>query len=465
MIAEIIKYIISELGNISFLLVLGVFCCISLFYTIFYSVDRLKSCLTSLAHIIIFFMGWWLGEWIGLFLISIPIVSGFYLFLYYLAQVIFPVANPELVSEKCNKFRAFFWYVWGMQYPHWVAKSSATRHSDDRIKGNHIKRSGKPGIVWTHSHQVAARSIGIEFLKVGKSGFFFTERSERPVAIVDLRTQLRPMPFTALTKDGIEINAFIFISFQIDRTDWNRELKHEFLRMNPVLQNGTVVKKSPYIGYPYSGARVHAALSVSSIDFWDNDSTAEEKHWDEIVVQRVLKVARLALSERKFDELWAPVEGDNRGMGAIDEVSSEIGKIAKPELKKMGVELFGSRIVNYIIDEDTSLYKRLKKSWLFAWDKKIARMKFEGETKAEALRIEARMSTRRVFMETVSETLLQTQDIDNKLLKQLTTLNFITTLEKLLEDMDEEENPEKLTDRISAWGRFISRSSRDRGGS
>ena len=407
-------------------------------------------------------MGWIFGEWLGILFISLPILIVFYWFLYYLAQAIFPATDPESTIEERNKFWAFFWYIWAFQYPHWVAKSSATRYSDKRIDGNFIKRTGTPGVVWTYSHQVVARSTGIELNTVDGPGILFTGRKERPVALVDLRTQLRPIDFIAVTKDGIEIKAFIFITFQIDRSDWGREKKHEFWRMNPILQKGMEIEKNPYIGYPYSGARVHAALSASSIDFWGNDSAIEERHWDEVAIQRVLKEARLVLSERDFNELWVPVENDNRGTGAIDEVSTEIGNRARPELEKMGVQLFGSRIVNFIIDKEDSIYKQLKASWLFAWDKKIAKIKFEGKAEAEQLKINAKMSSRTVFMDTMAETLRQAQDIDNNLLRQLTTLNFITTLERLLEDVDKEEDAEQQTARISAWGRFMSRSSRDR---
>ena len=427
-----------------------------------YAVSRVKSAVTIFVHLSIFLVGWFFGEWIGIFFISIPILAIFYLFSYYLAQVIFPATNPEETTEKSNKFLAFFWYIWGMQYPHWVAESSATRFSEDRMKGKHIKRLGKPGIIWTHSHQVVARSTGIEFNSIDGPGILFTGQAERPITIVDLRMQLRPMPFAAVTKDGIEIKAFIFISFQIDRSPWEREMKHEFWRMNPVLQKGVEVEESPYIGFPYSGARVHASLSASTIDSWDNENTAEERHWDDVAIQRVLKEARLVLSEREFTELWTPVENDNRGSGAIDEMSSEIGNRARPELAKMVVELFGARIVNFIIDEDSSIYKQLKGAWLFVWDKKIAEIKFSGEAEAEKLKVDAKMSSRRVFMETVRETLQEAHDIDNNVLRQLTTLNFISTLEKLLEDVDNDEDTEDQTARISAWGRFMSSSRRDR---
>ena len=425
-----------------------------------YAVDKFKSGATMLVHLTIVLVGWLFGKWLGVMFISVPILAVFYLFLYYLAQIIFPARNPNATIEKRNKFRAFFWYVWGMQYPHWVAKSSSTRHSEERIEGKHLKPVGTPGIIWTHSHQVAVRSTGIEFVNVGEPGILFSGKAERPTTIVDLRTQLRPQPITAVTKDGIEINAFIFISFQIDRTDWDRKMKHKFWRENPTLQEGIDVEKSVRVSYPYSSARVRAALSVSSINFWDNDSEIEEKYWDEVAVQRVLRVARLVLSERKFDELWVRVDGDNRRTGAIDEVSQEIGDKAKSELMKMGVQLFGSRIVNYTIDETSSLYQRLKASWLFAWDKKIERLKLEGEAEAERLKIEATMSTKQFFMETVSETLSQSQGIDSNLLRHLTTLNFITAFDKLLEDADKEDMEEQ-TARISAWGRFMSRS-RDR---
>lgn len=430
-----------------------------------YTSNKLKSGMTMFAHLSIFLIGWIFGQWLGFFFISLPILAIFYLFLYHLTQAVFPATNPESTVEKHYKARVFLWYIWGLQYPLWVAANSATRYSDKRIDGGFIKRVGVPGIIWTYSHQVVARSTGIELNNIVGPGILFTKRSERPVALVDLRTQLRPTEFVAVTKDGIEITAIVFISFQIDRTswkDWSREEKHAIWRTNPVLQKGMELKTDPFISYPYSNARVRTALSASSIDFSENDDTVEERYWDEVAIQRVLKEARLVLSERNFNELWIPVENDNRGTGAIDEMSTEIKKRAEPELKKMGVQLFGSRIVHFIIDKDTSIYKQLKESWLFAWNKKIDKIKFDGAAEAERLKIEAKMSSRRIFMETVAETLQQAQGINNNVLRQLTTLNLISTLEKLLEDGDNEEDAEQQTARISAWGRFLSRSSRER---
>jgi len=228
------------------------------------------------------------------------------------------------------------------------------------------------------------------------------------------------------------------------------------------LQQGMSINSDPYISFPFSEARVRAALSASSIDSSENNDQQSERFWDEVAVQRVLGIARLVLSERKFDELWVPRKNDSRGAGAIDEMSNDILDRAKIELEKMGVELFSARIVNFSLEEDSSVYQQLKDAWLFKWDKKIEKIKFEGEAEAEKLKMRAKMDSRRVFMDTISETLQRAKNIDKKVLQQLTTLNFISTLEKLIEDMEEYDNVDQQTARISAWGRFVSRNNRDR---
>ncbi len=347
--------------------------------------SKFKSTLAACGHLSIFLLGWLQGKWFGIIFISIPILAIFYFLLYHLAPVIFPSSEPENKEESRNKVQALFWYVWGAQYPFWAAKSSATREIEKRIDGSSFKGFGRPGITWMHSHQVIGQSVGVEFKRVDGPGIVFSEQYERPIAIVDLRTQLRTETFDAVTKDGISIKAVVFTSFKIDQDDWsewNKEDRHRVWRVSPILQNGTKVDRE--IGcYPYSTARVHAALSATSIgDLTEEEKEKEEEkaaateeegeekkppkfYWDQIVVQRVVKEARLVLSERTFDELWTPKE-DFRGASALDEIGADVKEKASPRLQELGVQLLGARVVNYIIDKDDPVREQLASTWTAA---------------------------------------------------------------------------------------------------
>lgn len=444
-----------KVDGLRWLGIYGVSVPLTFLFTFRYS--KLRTGMVVLAHLAILHLGWFFGRWGGIFLIATPILASFYYIAYELAQAIMPASIPEDKTEKLNKFRFFIWSILGLQYPLWHAKSSATRESEMRIPGKFIKPFGLPGVMCTYPHQVVVRSIGIELIKVDGPGVVFTGRSERPVTLVDLRTQLRPTFFNAVTSDGVKIGAVAFISFQIDRRDWReweRSKKHELWRAAPVLQNEMYVKENPFYSWPYAKARVQAALGESTINMDSNEDAIKEIHWDEVAVQRVIRQASLVLSERSFDRLWRPIQDNDRGVSAIDEMTGEIVKRARPELEKMGVNLFGARIVNFIINEETPIYRELLDKWLFKRDEEIRKINFQGRVRAEEILTRAKMRSRATFLRTVSNTLNEAQSINPNLLRHLTTMNFVSTLEDVLMNA-ERQDQDKQTARIAAWGNFF----------
>lgn len=426
-------------------------------FVITYKKSKFKSTIIFLRHLFVLLGGWLLGKWAGIIFFSIPIFTIFYLRLYHTAPMIYPASNPESKEEKKKKFWAFFWYVWGLQYPVWIAESSAARDTEIRVEGDYFEDYGSPGITWAYSHQAIGYSVGIEFTRVDGPGITFTTQYERPEAIVDLRTQLRPTPFEAITKDGIAVNAIVFIAFKIDPENWagwEREKRHRVLRVSPILEKGFELDQK--IGsYPYSTARVHAALSRTSIrqPKEEEENQDPKVYWDEVVVQHVVKQASLALSERNFDEMWAP-KIDGRGKSALDEIAEEIKEKAVPGLEEMGIILFSSRVVNFIIDKEDPLRKQLTESWLKKWEHKVAQINLEANTEAEKLRTEAESAAKHNFLNTVNHSLRKARNIDQDLPKQVVALNFISTLEGLLEGLDDENSAEKIA-KLEAWKKFI----------
>ena len=405
--------------------------------------------LTALGHLLILLTGWFLGQWIGIIFFSLPLITILYFILYHLAQVILPTSVPESQEEIKQKFRAFTFYIWGVQFPFWAARSNAARDADMRISGDYFKGFGNPGIVWTHSHQVVGQSAGIEFNEVAGPGILFTERYERPVAIVDLRTQLRTVvDLKAVTKDGIPITAVLFTSFKIDQDDWSKwskEDRHRVWRASPILQNGLKIDRE--IGsYPYSTARVHAVLSTAGVSA---DDTSPDVYWDEIIVERIAREARIVLSERNLNKLWLP-EKDGAGKSALDEIANEINKRAKPRLQELGVQLFASRIVNFILGEDDKIRKRHVESWRAIWQQKIQERIISAESETITLQENARIYTRATLLQTVAKSLRRAREIDPHLSKYVIALHFMSTLEDLLRSSPT-ENAEEQQKKISEW--------------
>jgi len=420
---------------------------IPLVFIISFKSSNFKSTIIAFAHLSILLIGWVLGKWIGILFYSVPLIAIFYTLLYRIAELIFPAyeleSNEESREVKNNKFRALFWYVWGGHYPFWSAENSVSRNIVKRISSRKLNKYSKPGIVWTHSHQVVGLSFGAQFNKVDGPGIKFLRRGEEPIAVIDLRKQIRTVTdLQAITKDGIQISAALFTTFRIDDSNWrswDRDYLHDIWRRVPILQKGTELDKNLDSSHPYSSARIHATLSATSMD---KASASEEIgsniYWDEIVVQRVEREARLALSERALNELWAP-RGDHMGASALDEIEKVIIERVTPRLHELGVRIFSSRIVGFNISPDDPIRKQLIRSWLGAWEQRTQSVIRQGTTEAEMSRIKAQTSTSDTFMQSIVGSLKRARELDPKLPKQVVALNFISTLERLLENYDPDD--------------------------
>lgn len=411
-----------------------------LFLILTYRYSKFKATLVALAHLSIFLTGWLLKKWVGIFFMAVPILIIFYAFTYFLAQVIYPASTPNEREEKRNKFRALAWYIWGLQYPVWIAQSSAGRDIEKRISGNNFKRIGQPGIVWTHSHQVATTSFGIQFSKVVSPGISFLSPFETPVALVDLRTQLRTKTIEVFIQDGVSVRCVLFMSFKIDNSSWKNldriEEIHPLLRKAPVLRNGIEPDSNLNSSYPYSSARIQAALGATGVNNHDwlvNDSV--DIHWDEIVIQRITEIARIVVSERTLNELWMP-RNDNRDASALDEMAIAITERARPRLREIGVTLFTARVVNFIIPKDDPIREQLIHSWLAIFNQRIESVTLDGETDAEILRVKAHASAKDSFLQAINDRLRQARTLNPNFPKQVIALNFISTLQQILASPD-----------------------------
>lgn len=422
-----------------------------------YEYSRFKSGIAMFGHLTILLLGWLFGKWPGIFFISLPLIGIFYFYLFHYAQVIYPASDPEDKTEQKNKFLAIIWYIWGAQYPIWVAESSATRKINKIVDGDYFKGFGGPGITWMHSHQVFGQSSGIEFEKADGPGIAFVDQYVRPIAVVDLRTQLRPTPFEAITKDGIEITAVVFISFKIDEddwSDWDKQTRHRVWRTSPILHDGLKPDKNLDGIYPYSAARIHAVLSTIGVGAPEEDDETPDIYWDEIVVERVVKEARHVIAEYAFDELWTPRD-DERGKSALDKMATDIMERAVPRLQEIGIKLFTARIVNYIVEENSKLREQMISTWLSSWKQKINSLEIDGITEAERLRTQARSSARAVFLASISESLARARKVDDDLPKQVVALNFLAALESLLDSTSTEE-AEKQAEKLEILRLLIS---------
>jgi hypothetical protein len=404
---------------------------------------------TILLVLTIGLFGWQFERWIGIALVSLPIYGILLYLTYHLAQVALPSSDPEDKKERTNKFMALFTYILGVQFPVWIAKESAGREFEQRIKGNNFSGGIEPGIVWTHSHQAAGISAGIEFTQVEGPGIIFTKIYERPVALVDLRTQIRTVEFDAITKDGIAFKAFMFTAFVIDFEDWPKknwrqaELKQmaDDIHQNPYLEKGIKIDRK--IGsYHYSTARVKSVLSTAGINTNPKDGEVGlVVDWDDWILKQVENAARQVLSQRTVDELWRPVE-DKAGAGALDEIAVQIRKIVEPKLRRTGINLFGCRVVNFNLPEDSLIRKQQIDSWKSLWDQRITAALSEAAAIREEEIEKAHAYAKSEILDAIAESIEKARVLHSDLPRHVIALYYIHAIENIAQRRPEASNEE-----------------------
>jgi hypothetical protein len=392
-----------------------------------------------------------LGNWLGIIFISLPLLGVYYWIMYLLAQIILPAADPDDKQETRKKFSILAWYFGGLQFPLWIVNDSVDRLAAERIKGDYFKTFGTPGLILTHSHQAIGISTGITFNRVEGPGVIFTRPYERPVSVVDLRTQLRTTEVDAVLRDGIEIKAVLFASFGIDRRDWSlfpRKKLHEIYRVSPILRKGLTLDHTTG-SYPYSSARVHAAMGTSGLNTSSPEGPETVVHWDEWALQQVQQVTRQVLSERSLDGLWEPND-DGPGISALDEIGAEIIRHAAPHLETVGIHLFGARVVNFNLESRAFIMDQKAESWKVLWDQRAAHIVAEGRAESGRRIEEAKAHVKAMLMESIAGSLERARTVHPDLPRHIIALNLIASLEEYLKGSGKE-----LEENLKTWKETI----------
>jgi hypothetical protein len=348
--------------------------------------SRIRGYISPAIFLTIALVGWLYERWVGFLLISVPMYSILWILIHHLAQVVIPVNDPDNKSERWNRFKVFLWYLVGAQYTFWVPKDSVSRQIEKRINGASDMGVFEPGTVWSHSHQVMGISTGSEFINVEGPGVTFTKANHRPIALTDLRKQIRKAELDTTTKDGVPIEAIVFTSFKIDNEDWpkkgwktkDRNQLAEDIKANPLLLEGIKIDRKIGV-YPYSTARVKSVLSTVGINTTPpHDEEDVTVYWDEWVLMQIQNAARQVISQRNLDQMWKPIDS-TPGASALDEMADQIVEIVNQPLRRVGIHLFGARIVDFSIKKDSPIAKRQIDSWKSLWSQKIAATEAEAE--------------------------------------------------------------------------------------
>jgi regulator of protease activity HflC (stomatin/prohibitin superfamily) len=279
-----------------------------------------------------------------------------------LAAIFLPVFVKP--TKNWEALKAIITYNLGTNYPYVAVPF---REVVTRAEGNAFRRLlAGPGVVLTAADHAVAVSSGDNFRRVSSPGVTFTHRMEQVQEVVDLRPQVRIMsPVVAKTKDGIDVDVDVFVTFR-------------------VATNG----KEPELGrsFPYDEATIHKVVHAQRVD----RHVGRKQGWDRLVRQACERAVRDIVAEYKLDELsslYDPAR-DPRA-----EVAVRMRDKVRAQIEEWGLELLGGGIGNFTPPQRV-IEQRIE-HWKAHWERKIRNLEAEAEAderrRIEIARAEAQM--------------------------------------------------------------------------
>ena len=393
---------------------------------------------TAVGHILVIFIGWIIQHWVGIFLISVPLLTAYYCALFNLAQVVLPASDPENVSEKWKKFFLLIAYTWGVQRDLIVVGDHAWKKLETRIPGDVSNIFNAPGLIWTRSHQAVGITSGSKFKKVDGPGLIFTGNLERPLQVMDLRTQVRSSEIDVVSKDGVKFKAFVIVAFRLDPEPWDQKTYSILRRMNPALHEAD--KLSHTTGsFPFSQQRVQAAISMTRSQA-DGDGFI---YWDQWALGVIEQEARQVISQKELNELWRP-QNDKAGANALSKIADELKDKVSLTLRSAGILVDVARVVNFRfatgINQLDKISEQQISSWGSEWERKRANILAEAEAESERTQHEARAYAESLLLTAIAEGLQRTEQIDPNLPQYVISMRFLSVFQDFVRQQTKGED-------------------------
>ncbi len=416
-------------------------------------------------HWLVLFSGWLFHHWIGVFLISLPLLVSYYGLLYHLSDVLLPASYPaedgqtpeeqkQTKKEKEKRFIILAAFTWGLQFPILVVGKHAWKPPEVRIPGDFTWDYPVPGLVYTNSHQIAAITAGPEFRRVDGPGVVFTKKLERPFQVVDLRLQLRTNKIEVVSKDGISFTAIVFAAFRIDNEEWDANTYEKLRLLNPVLRGADRLDYTRG-SFPFSRARIRATLGITSSQAADPKSVIP---WDQWALKVIENEARKIIATKKLDELWLP-GADKRFSGALETIANETKQNSAPILRARGILLYAARIVNFSFPAKDGKISPISEqqiaSWKSAWEQKRAGILASAAAEAEEMQQEARVYAHKVLLEAIADGLEKTKEIHPHLPRYVIASRFLSALQDFIQVTSVDAQNAEIKKKISEMQTYL----------
>lgn len=313
--------------------------------------------------------------------LSLPVLVGG---LYLVAGYLLPVS--EKGGARGKVFNCLVDYLSGQNYPFYVMTDEP--REEDKI----VQRGGGspfstfargPGIILTRCDHAVAVSDGTKFKGVQGPGVIFTSFADRPMRTVDLRPQVRPFQFNALTQDGIQIEVPAAVIFQIDPGG-----------------------RQPQLGepLPYRKSAAFKAVHAQEMEPPGGGAEKVQRGWDELPQTIGMRILQDILSHYCFDDLYGPydVEGEPPRQRIIRRFQEELRR----ELQPLGIHLIGGGVGNIRPVREEVLQQRVQ-HWQADWTRRVVLKRARGQAewlqRIERARAEARTDLILALGERVAE--------------------------------------------------------------
>ncbi len=337
-------------------------------------------------------------------------------------------ARREWVERRRMALRCLITYALGTNYPYYVIIDEKINERTEEIRTwlpwqeKLVKRLdgdsfgdflAGPGVILSGCDQAVVLSTGLKFKGAKGPGIVFTEMSDSPTQVMDLRVQLRAFPVQARTKDGIAVRVFTFVPFRVGRGQEQPELGKSF---------------------PYRASDVFKAIHEQVVEHEDPSQVAENlKQYEWYDLPKIVgeRAVREAISQYKFDDLYAPFELHNDpSQHPRAKIGRALQEALEQELPLMGLQRVGSGISN-LEPEDPRVIEQRIEAWQADWKRKIMLQQAAGQSMRLRLIEQARAQAQIDVIVDIGKRVKALRDTSARIPMDVVALDFIDILGEL----------------------------------
>jgi hypothetical protein len=217
---------------------------------------------------------------------------------------------------------------------------------------------------------------GPAIVRAAGPGIAFIAPGERIVATLDLRRQSRGMQAKALTRDGIEVGAYISVSFGLD--------PHPERPGQASSAEAAPPERAERNQPAYQFNRSSAFRAVYGVALGDKQAV----EWTDLPLQVAVESFRNVLAEYRLDDLFQPTKPDVYPFSAFQgRVSGQVKEAAL--LRERGLAVYSVGISAIVLPREV-INQRVR-SWQARWQKATIQQEAAGET--QSIRTERRWQT------------------------------------------------------------------------